>query len=196
MFPGSTPVPARTTLGARSARRASTARPALPPTTTPPLYHHDYLTHSLPRINPEPPKSPAAATTHLTFSIPFFLSRCAHCDFSQDLLLDPEEYLLQMKQRQPENPFIDQQPLPRQTLVDMKGASISPCMCNVDWRLTEASHSNTQTSWFSTTSSTKPLDGKANPANEVREQFAARKLPAESFVVVCGFECGRKFVAK
>jgi hypothetical protein len=40
--------------------------------------------------------------------------------FFQDLL-DTEEYIVAVKQKQNENPFLDQQPSPRQALVDMKG---------------------------------------------------------------------------
>lgn len=36
-------------------------------------------------------------------------------------MLDPDDYMIALKHKQPENPFIDQQPSPRQTLVDMKG---------------------------------------------------------------------------
>ena len=35
-------------------------------------------------------------------------------------MLDPEEYMV-VKHRQSENPFLDQQPTPRQAMVDMKG---------------------------------------------------------------------------
>ena len=35
-------------------------------------------------------------------------------------MLDPEEYMV-IKHKQSENPFLDQQPSPRQAMVDMKG---------------------------------------------------------------------------
>ncbi len=40
--------------------------------------------------------------------------------FFQDLL-DTEDYIVAVKQKQNENPFLDQQPSPRQAMVDMKG---------------------------------------------------------------------------
>lgn len=41
--------------------------------------------------------------------------------FGQDLILDPEEYMMAMKHRSLDNPFLDRRPSNKQTLVDMRG---------------------------------------------------------------------------
>lgn len=43
-------------------------------------------------------------------------------------MLDPDDYMAAIKHRQAENPFIDQQPSPRQTMVDMKGKHLNECV--------------------------------------------------------------------
>lgn len=41
----------------------------------------------------------------------------------QDLILDPEEYMLAVKHRSLDNPFLEQPQPEKQTLVDMRGNS-------------------------------------------------------------------------
>ncbi|KAI1296926.1 Sodium channel protein para [Halotydeus destructor] len=90
-------------------------------------HHHNHLSHHPPvpgqgQLQPLPQQHYTTATCW-TKESQLRSRRNLQGFYQEDLLLDPEEYMVTMKQRQHyENPFIDHQP--RQTLVDMKDVMV------------------------------------------------------------------------